>query len=706
MGEFGFVRARNLGLSVIPIINKTGRPAPTVTEWGSFVFKLPPEDLCDVWDMKYPIGEQFGIAVIAGPASGLSWLDLDTNNPTSHSVAPSSAYSKAGIPGRDTRFFKWNELYEKQSNIGELRDGKQCAILFQNHYTIIPPSIRRPDHTGICHKYVWTKKSLWDLEDRSELSLMPDPSWHNDLPIIDETAFVETNSGRNNKLKSMVYAGYAKGKSDKDICREIIEYDFTAHTKPLFTDRDEGFTSNSEYETFQNARRFVLSNIQSALRQKIEVNMEPDPEFILDDNIYVFKPKVLPAPYPGVLSLFCDVARTSLQKANGIALLGAALSLMSHLSRHRIVTNRLQPNLINLIVSPSGNGKSSACDLLEDALKAKPEDFVKSSYKSGAAFVETAKLKPIALHIIDEARPFLSAMKSNESYSSDLIEMVNGLYSSTNRIYQMPMTAARAKDPGEYAIKYPYLNICGFTHFAGFRAGMSKYLAESGFLARTLLFWDHGTWDEINNADYSRVLELRSFVSEYEKILDAVYPIKRASGYVMMSNEYYEYLPTEIKFDKQAKDLLFGYTRDKSKVARTEDSEIIQSLLVRHAELAIKLSQLAFMSNLVESEITRDHLEWGISVVETLFYNMRPEIDVIDAPDDLFSRKSVQAIQYLRSRGPTSCARLQQILHVDEGMFAKISKYLKVTGQASEVKHGRGSRLVAVSSCFASNADL
>lgn len=696
MSEYSFVRARNLGLSVIPIVNKTGRPAPIVKEWKSFIYSLPSEELCDVWDMECPIGDHFGIAVIAGPASGLSWLDLDTTNPLSHKIAPKSNYSKAGIPGRDSRFFRWNPLFKDLPNISEARDGKQCAVLYQSHYTIIPPSIRRPDDAGVCHKYKWTKGSLWDLEDRSELELMPDSSWHNELPIINETAFVETNSGRNNKLKSMVFAGYAKGKSDIEIAKEIVDYDFATHTKPLFTDASEGFSSNTEEETFHNARRFVLSNFQSAVRSKIEVKLEPDVEMILDDNLYVFKPKVLPAPYPGVLSLFCDVARTSLPKANGIALMGTALSLMSHLSRNRIVTERLQPNLINLIVSPSGNGKSTAADFLHDVLDNRSEDILKGSYKSGAAFVETAKLKPTVLHIIDEARTFMSAMKSSDTYSSDLIEVINGLYSSTNRIYQMPMTASRAKDPDSALIKYPYLNICALTHNAGFRAGMSKYLAESGFISRALVFWDYQEWEETEDYDHSRISGLRSSLLEYENLLNKFYPVQRASGYELMVNELYEYQPKEVKLSKQAKDLLKGYSKDKARIARSEDSEIIKSILVRHAELAIKLSQLAFMSELSHTEITRDHLEWGISIVETLFYNLRPEIDVLDAPDDAFARKSVQAIQYLRSRGPTGSARLQQVLHVEEVMFNKITKYLKGTGQASEIKQGRGTRLVAI----------
>lgn len=695
MREFTFVRARNLGFSVIPIINKTGRPAPTVMEWKSYVTKLPTEEQCDVWDMMYPIGDEFGIAIIAGPASMLSWFDMDTTNLVSHQIAPKSDYSKAGIPGRDSRFFGWNPLFKDMPNISEARDGKQCAILFQAHYTIIPPSIRRADENGVCHKYTWTKKSLWDLEDRSELTLMPDPSWHNDLPIINETSFVETNSGRNNKLKSMVFAGYAKGKSDIEIAKEIVEYDFIAHSKPLFTDSAEGFASNSEHETFGNARRFVLSNFQSALRQKIEVNLEPAVDIIFDDSLYVFKPKVLPAPYPGVLSHFCDVARTSLPKVNSVALMGTALSLMSHLSRHRVVTNRLQPNLINLIVSPSGNGKTTASDFLYDVLDNRDNKVVKASYKSGAAFVETVKQNPIALHLIDEAKNFLVAMKSNDAFLSDLVEMVNGIYSSTNRKFQMPMTLARAKDPKESSIDYPYLNICGLTHAVGFRAGMSKYLAESGFLARTLLFWDFSDCDETEDQDYSKVSDLRSSINNYEKLLDTLYPIKRASSYVMMTTQNHEYQPTEISFDKQAKDLLKGYTKDKTKLAKSEESEITKSILVRHAELAIKVSQLAFMSDLSSNEISRDHLEWGISLVETLFYNMRPEIDLMEAPDDHFGKKTVQAIQYLRSRGPTGKARLQQILRVDEAMFNKITKYLKVTGQVTEAEQGRGSRFAA-----------
>lgn len=686
-----FMYARELGFSCIPVINATGRPADNI-EWKQFVYSLPSKDLCDVWDFKYKIGDEFGIAVIAGPASGLSWIDIDTSNVATHAACPKSPYGKSGRPGYATYFFKYNDSFKDILNTVESKNGKQVAICLHSRYTIFDPSLRRPDekNNNIVHKYRPIGKSLWDLEDRNDLPELTNFKFHDELPVIDQTKYIETNSGRNNKLKSIVTAMYSRGKSDVEIAKEILDYDLSAHDKPLFKDKDEGNEAHSEQEMFLNARRFASSIVGSLIKTNIEVTFNND-EFSIEEDSYIFKPRKYPAPFPGLIESFVSVAKTSANVVNESAFLGAALSLISILARHRVHYKNLQPNLFVLGIADSGEGKTDTLKLLKQCLE--PLNLAREgSYKSGAAFLEVARQRPLLLHIIDEASSLFASMKSTNSYNSDLMDMINGMMTATNSIYNAPITKDTAKEPRP--IEYPYFSMLAFTHEAGFKSHCNEYMGESGLLGRMTVLNDRSYGDVINS-DTSKVDGLVSLVSSFDRTLQSLYPIKKQYRSNFLIDVSPPYDVTEVSASKQVSDYIFNYRVDKKKIARLEESESKKAVLNRHAEKLIKYATLAFLSELQSEVIEMRHFDWAIELVESEYHNLTPFFELLSVDGDWYSKYRSKLLSVLTTKGPVGEKKIQQRLKLDDFRFKKIKDSLISTGEIGSRNHHQGTTLYA-----------
>lgn len=678
------VRAHTLGIATIPVLNKTGRPV--IDSWKSFSNELPNETLAESWDIAYPVGEEYGIAVVCGPASGLCFIDDDTGESATKRICPQSPYAKSGRPGYETRFFKYTD---KLKGFGEGEGGKRVAFWTEGHYTIIPPSIRRQSSDGIAHPYKWIGRSLFDL-DRDELPEITDLKWHKELPSVESDDHRNyLNGGRNDKLKSMVTAAYVSGKSDIEISKEIYTYDKIHFIeKRLFTDADEGFIAENEDDALHNARRFTLSVMSSSSRKlRVEVRDYAKENLAIEPEAASLQKVEYPAPFQGLMFSFVDQAIKSVKVANLSAVLGGALSTLSILARHRIQYHGIQPNLLTMVIASSGEGKTEALNFTRDSLSLL--NVTKSSiYKSGASFVETLQSMPMCLNIFDEAATFFGSMRSTNNFMSDLMDMINDTFTQTNRIASMPVTKERMNK--SLTIEYPYLSFLCSTHDKGFKQNIGDMFAQSGMLAR-MTFIKTGEPGTVTDSEVPRreVMRFAESIRTYDNILNDVHPIKRMSSDSPMIVSSQPYAPHQLGIEPKAKALLTEYRHAMRTKAKSHENEAIKSFLNRCAEKVSKYMQLCYISLLDGPEITLDMVDWGIKMMSAETKAVLSDIEEMEAPD-VWAKKRAQLKNYVLRKGTIKFSEANKAMRVDQLIFKKLVDTLVSTKDLAVVSRSGG----------------
>jgi hypothetical protein len=145
---------RQRGYAPIPV--KPGSKQPLISDWPRWCDELPSPDLVATWARRYP---DAGLALVCGPASGLTALDLDDDVDGLHAriceaLGPSPV-AKRGARA-PTHFYR----YSGERSCALRKDGQTVAeILAGKRLVIIPPTIH-PD-TG--QPYTWlTPETLLD----------------------------------------------------------------------------------------------------------------------------------------------------------------------------------------------------------------------------------------------------------------------------------------------------------------------------------------------------------------------------------------------------------------------------------------------------------------------------------------------------------------------------------------------------------------
>jgi hypothetical protein len=243
-----------LGFSVTPTKGKRA----FVDEWSQYSHKLAPIEYLDQLATENPLAD---LGLCCGKQSRVVAfdLDLDVSNPKQKFVydaiepfLPKSPVEKRGKKGA-TGFFKYNGETNRSIRLGKktiidiLSDGKQ---------TVLPPSM----HPETLKPYVWcgeVELLECSVEKLPYLDTNCIKNIEEVLSKLDPNLLAEESFGRNNALVSQAMAAIGKGKSDDEIIIELIQYDRSHHTLPLFTDqKDSQMRKRTEGE---NATRFVKS---------------------------------------------------------------------------------------------------------------------------------------------------------------------------------------------------------------------------------------------------------------------------------------------------------------------------------------------------------------------------------------------------------------------------------------------------------------
>jgi hypothetical protein len=464
------------GIPVIPLKGKV----PIVTGWQEWSIRPQTEDELERLIEQFPnanIGAVMGLWAVA--------LDIDTDEEAVLRTVPYTPIRRRGKKGH-VGIYAANALLNNP--------GTEFPVELLNHgrQIVLPPSI----HPETKEPYHWTgDEDVFTFQDypsitqenirQIELACRK----HNIKRQAREFKFEGqavhlTDAGRNNYLTRVAYAMACDGAELGEITERLIYLDVREHDVAWFSDPTEPHRGkNPRLNAEKMAKRAIDKAVKKGERRdyyEITVDLKkPSPP--IDSAI--------PKPR-GMMRMFvnyCNYMSAGNQDALG---LGGAIALMSVLAsnrfRTRFSTFDVWPNMYIINLASSGFGKETSQRLLEDLL-IDTGLLGSASYKSGSSLVMGLPDQPVRLDIVDECSSLLKSMTAREDYKSEIVEILNLLYSKSNGYFHGFTSMGNKKNFG--ACWNPCVNVLGSTTPAGFRSSVNKDMASKGLLPRFLIFW-------------------------------------------------------------------------------------------------------------------------------------------------------------------------------------------------------------------------
>lgn len=143
-----FFTYREHGICCIPVARESKQPG--IPAWKKYQTELPSDDDCASWGAQLDLGH-IGIAVVCGPVSNITAIDLDTEDYLQE--IPVGGCRKKGKNG-ETRFYSHSG--EVSENIFPRGSRSGIEVKALGHYTVIPPSV----HPGTKKPYFWLDQEL------------------------------------------------------------------------------------------------------------------------------------------------------------------------------------------------------------------------------------------------------------------------------------------------------------------------------------------------------------------------------------------------------------------------------------------------------------------------------------------------------------------------------------------------------------------
>lgn len=596
------------GLSVMPINALTG--VAIIEGWQVFSDRLPTEEECDFWEENFPVGDVFGIALVSGKASNAMVIDIDTDDPEVHKLVPKSEYGKRGLPGRASYIFqfnaKFNNISEHATNVGLYHHGK---------YSILPPS----RHRKFNGSYVVLGKDLFSITDTSDLPVLDSIDFFDLLPKKTSSEF-DKKEGRNNFCVRAITAMRMEGKSEDEIIDWIYDYDLKNHKPRLFTDPKESFRAKNEDDVRRCIHKMVTSVTRTLLQNGANVMLPSKKNSIaISFGVDKFEQRSVPVPSSGIIPLFVAAANASSKFDITPLAVGGALSFLSAICANRVRYGRTWPNIYVVGLAQSGLGKGSIPDLIKELLGG-TNLLGADMYRSSQSFIETLPEQPQRLDVIDEAAPFFDSMKSTASYTSDLSDVVNRLYSLSNSRFDGFSSVRHGKKTG--ACNNPCVSIYASTHQIGFLRALQGYLASSGLMPRFLIFEQSRL---IRNVDkfseeqvWSGIQLLKDFVRSHLDMFPMVYNdtlLFDASGPLNKKPS-----PFALSITSEAKERLNNLDEEYISEMISLGDKSDSSYVARQQENLIKVAMLTSISKM-RKKIEIDDVEYANDLVKSCFFN-------------------------------------------------------------------------------------
>lgn len=462
-------------LVVIPLRGKV----PVVNNWSLFARQRPTDLLVDSWINKYP---KHNIGLVTGKLSGYIAIDIDKESALD--LVPLSPLVKKGKKG-ETRFFRYDgEINFKRHDLG-------IELLSDGNQTVIPPSI----HPETGESYVWTSQHTLTSIDPDDVPTISeiDPDWFNKVgAIVVEPG--QASSGRHMKLVEIVSSMLGRGEKVDDVIREIMEYDAKNHNPPYFSDESE-----THKGTGYAAALSMVGSLARTISQRggdvrpveLEIKVgEDEVQKLIDDNEKKVKMKEVPLPEPpGILKDIQDYVLSISHKPRQKFALASALGLVGTLISNKIKHGDSTPNLYQLIIADSGEGK-------DVPLKAPKELLIRSGllqyvgleqYRGDKSVVKKFENQRERVDTLDEvSKLFRSINSRTNTFQANIAETLTEIWNSGNKLFMGQTTSEGTTG----MVFNPCLSIMGATTPNSFSETFSSSNLMQGFGGRFLYFFD------------------------------------------------------------------------------------------------------------------------------------------------------------------------------------------------------------------------
>lgn len=627
------------GLSVIPLKHK--EKYPIINDWSVFSQRLPTQEEVERWDKLWESGA-CGIGLVLGSASNIMALDLDNpDNQELNDLAPISPVAKRGEKGL-TRFFRPCPGLESRSPNG-------LDILWNGRQTVLPPSI----HPKTNKPYLWITPDT--LENFSA----------NDLPVVDLTFVNEyvrlfekrypdlckTDSrgvsvGRNNWLKSVVWAKRINKESEEDIVEAVYSMDLHRNTPRLFTDRTEGFLASDENDARMNAWKFVNNVTLSFIKKKAGEIAQPHQIQIIDDNKAIEKyiDKAYPEP-SGLLKDIRDLIMEYSERAMPNIALGGAVALMAAICSNRFRFDQCWSNMYVLNLAPTGGGKSFPQKIISKILDENINSNIIGfgNYQSSAAFLKNLISRRERLDVIDEISSLFAQLKNGGLWQTSILEEMCKVWSCSSGKF----SAAEYSEKEDTSSCFnPCINIFGSSTMEGIKPNITKLMVTKGLIPRFMIFKDesYGTrsLDKLNEE------LLKTVTKKVESILSIKKRIREDVASDIRFGPVYD--PVDLSpMDRDAIDYFEYIKNDFFTRVELEESEPVKDLLTRGKEQTMKFAIIHAAGNFKPC-IDSDDLLWAKQSFEACLHNSRSFIEETAVDNEW--EKDVQSVLNLFNKYP------------------------------------------------------
>ncbi len=625
-----FTKYRELGLPLIPLIPGTKRPA--IDKWSRFSNELPTEKEVEEWENK----GYSGFGLVLGKASGLTALDIDTDDRNVLDACPPSPVRKVGRKG-ETRFFKYNS---------KIINGKIAGVidvLNGGRQTVLPPTL----HMDTGKPYRWITPDTLDSFDLKELpELTPEDIIKLTRKLDGETEEVVSNQdgvdlkgpfyydpnrdtpgrscphGSQDRLKRIVNAMISRGVSPDEAVRELIRYDNENHFGPYFSDFTRG--TDCLYDPTTNAFLFYASNLKT-FNQRQRRQKEPTIPPLISGSELVdisgleaplppkgFEAMPWPEPVGGLRDIRDLISNISYLNQPAIALGGAIAIASVTLANRLILGKETWPNIYVLNVAPTGAGKSFPYTVADKLLS--PEeglDLIGSGgYRSSSALMKDLETRRERLDVIDECASLFRAIRDGGIFQQDLLDILSALWSNSSSVFRGPEAAKNER----IVVYNPCISMLFSTTQEGLKQSVSRDFLTHGLLPRCLIFQDTG-YGEVKDPFWSETLA--AGVTAQIKTLQALGRSTNQAERNLLSTKAN---PARIDADENALKLLKDYGRECLDEIRGDGcQEVKRQFLIRSAQQAGKLALIHAAFRTMRVEIL--DVEWAIGTLKAIWHN-------------------------------------------------------------------------------------
>lgn len=609
-----------LGLAPIPLNGKV----PVIKNWAVWNTRPMTDEELDWLIDEFP---NANVGVLTG--TKFIGLDIDTNDIRVLHSAPLSPIIRRG--SNKSGFIS---LFNVKSDLGNIVQGEfPIEVLGLGRQIAMAPSIH-PDtkevysligdediyHMNFDELPVLTQADIDKLRKVCNMyGIKSKRARKNDLESGTREACL-TDVGRNNRLSCIAYAMACDGVDPDEGAERLLETDIREHDIPWFSDKTEPHRGK---DPLKAATRMFERAIKSATKKGDRIVHE----FTGEVDVSQLKPSSPPrdpeAAFPqprGVMKMFVDYCELSSRGRQDRLGLGASIALMGAICSNRYRTEiggfDVWPNVYVMNLAGSGRGKEPGQRAIRELLL-ETTLIGSAGYKSASSIVSGLIDQQERVDVIDEFSTLIRAMSSSDDFKSDIVELLNQLFSSSSSHFLGTTSATKGK--GEGACWNPCVSILGSLAASSLKGAANKAMASKGLLPRFLVFWQKELGEFKPRAPEAKAEKFKDLHRWVRKILSTPKIVHPDSQQINLLeprglDKTTRYLPLLIPATDHAEKYFEELSRLYFDEGKLDEDAFESAFKNRFMEHTAKLALMDTVS-LGLAEIGVENIEWAHAVV-------------------------------------------------------------------------------------------